>query len=69
VIRVALLCVALSGCTVIDHIQILPVVNPQTYDPSCCIAYWELSRSTTGSIEVQKGARSWSISSKFHSTF
>jgi hypothetical protein len=66
-IRVALLALALSGCA--DGIVVLPVINPATYDASCCVAYWEMGKSTSGSLEVQKTAKAWSISTKLHLQF
>jgi len=65
-IRLAL-CLLLGGCT--TGVVVLPVVNPTTDDTSCCVAYWQLSKSTAGSLEVQKSATSWSISSKLHIKF
>jgi len=64
-IRIALLCLLLSGCGVI----VLPVANQMTNQLSCCEAYWRLSNSTSGSIEFQKSVTTWSIVSKFHHTF
>lgn len=64
-IRIAL-CLLLGGCV---PIVVLPVVNPTTYDASCCIAYWALNKSTSGSVEVQKSATSWSVNSKLHLKF
>jgi hypothetical protein len=49
----AALCLLLSGCTVVEHVQVLPVVNPRTLAVSCCIAYVEVGPTTKGSIEVQ----------------
>jgi len=66
-IRAALLALALSGCA--DRVIVLPVINPTTYDASCCVAYWEISKSTAGSLEVQKSATSWSVSTKLHFKF
>ncbi len=54
------------GCV---QVVVLPVVNPTTYDASCCVAYVELNRSTTGSLEMQKTAKTWSISTKLHFQF
>jgi hypothetical protein len=65
-IRIAL-CLLLGGCT--TGVVVLPVVNPTTYDASCCIAYWALSKSTSGSLEVQKSATTWSVNSKLHIKF
>jgi hypothetical protein len=68
-IRAALaLALSLSGCTAIEHIQVLPTID-QGFNIGCCIAYWELSRSTSGSIEVQRAPAAWSISAKLHSKF
>jgi len=62
-----ILCLLLGGCT--TGVVVLPVVSPVTEDTSCCVAYWKLSKSTAGSLEVQKSATSWSISSKLHVKF
>ena len=67
-IRAALAALALSGCA-FEHVQVLPVINPTTYDATCCIAYVEFNRSTAGSLEVQKSATSWSVSTKLHFAF
>ncbi|WP_070108608.1 hypothetical protein [Burkholderia plantarii] len=40
----------LSGCTAIEHVQVLPVVNPNSYDVSCCVAYTEIPPSTRLSL-------------------
>lgn len=61
----AALCLLLSGCGVV----VVPVINPTTYDASCCVAYWALNKSTSGSLEVQKSATSWSVNSKLHLKF
>jgi hypothetical protein len=68
-IRAAVAALALSGCTVVEHVQVVPVINPTTYDASCCVAYVEINRSTTGSLEVQKSATRWSVSTKLHLKF
>ena len=68
-IRVALAALLLGGCTVIEHVQVLPTVNPNTYDVSCCIVYWELSKSTSGSLEMQKSPTTWSVSAKVRTKF
>jgi hypothetical protein len=68
-IRAALAALALSGCTIVEHVQLLPVVNPTTDDASCCVAFFELSRSTSGSIEVHKSPVAWSVSAKVHHQF
>ena len=51
----ALLAALLASCTVIEHVQVLPIVNPSTYDVSCCIAYAEIPPSTHFSVTVKKG--------------
>jgi hypothetical protein len=68
-IRAAVAALALSGCSVVEHVQVLPVINPTTYDVSCCVAYVELNRSTSGSLEVQKSAANWSVSTKLRFKF
>lgn len=42
----------LSGCTVVEHVQVLPVINPNTYDVSCCVAYAEIPPGTQLSLSV-----------------
>jgi hypothetical protein len=53
----------LSGC-----VQVLPTVD-QSFDVGCCIALVEISKSTNGSIEVQKSPTTWSVSAKVHHKF
>lgn len=65
-IRIAL-CLLLGGCS--TGVVILPVVNPATDDASCCVAYWALNKSTSGSLEVQKSDTAWSVNSKLHIKF
>lgn len=60
-IRAALAALTLSGCTVIEHVQVLPVVNPDTLDVSCCVAYAEIPPSTRVSVTVKKNNTSFSI--------
>ncbi|QNB13417.1 hypothetical protein G5S35_17440 [Paraburkholderia tropica] len=60
-IRAALAALALSGCTVIEHVQVLPTINPDTYDVSCCVAYAEIPPSTRLSVTVKKSTTSFSI--------
>lgn len=50
-IRLALACAALAGCT---HVQVLPTINPTTDDVSCCVAYAEIPPSTRLSLSVTK---------------
>jgi hypothetical protein len=57
------LCLWLCGC-----VQVLPTVD-QSLGVGCCIALVELSKSTNGSIEVQKNAATWSISAKVNTKF
>jgi hypothetical protein len=61
-IRIAL-CLLLGGC-----VQVFPTVD-QSLNVGCCIAYVELSKSTSSSIEVQKSPTNWSVSAKVHSKF
>ncbi|PXW23426.1 hypothetical protein [Paraburkholderia caballeronis] len=44
--------VALAGCTVIEHVQVLPIINPNTYDVSCCVAYAEIPPSTQLNLSI-----------------
>lgn len=60
-IRAALLSMMLGGCTVIEHVQVLPNINPDTYDVSCCVAYAEIPPSTHLSLTVKKSTTSFSI--------
>ncbi|TDV39508.1 hypothetical protein C7405_101627 [Paraburkholderia caballeronis] len=48
----AVLVAALAGCTVVEHVQVLPVVNPNTYDVSCCVAYAEIPPSTQLNLSI-----------------
>jgi hypothetical protein len=61
-IRIAI-CLLLGGC-----VQMLPTVD-QSLNVGCCIAYVEFSKSTSGSIEVQKKPSTWSVSAKVHTKF
>lgn len=49
-----LLVASLAGCSAIEvtQLQLLPVVNPLTYDASCCVAYVEIPPSTQISFSV-----------------
>ncbi|MGF6937804.1 hypothetical protein OKW41_006966 [Paraburkholderia sp. UCT70] len=60
-IRSALAACALAGCTVLEHVQVLPIVNPNTYEISCCVAYAEIPPSTRASVTVKKSNTSFSI--------
>lgn len=51
----ALLAALLASCTVVEHVQVLPIVNPNTHDISCCVAYAEVPPSTRLSVTVKKG--------------
>ncbi len=48
----------LSGCA---HVQVVPVINPDTLDVSCCVAYAEIPPSPRVSATVtysdEKGAK------------
>lgn len=44
----------LSGCTLVQHVQVLPIVNTTTYDVNCCVVYAEIPPSTRASISVTK---------------
>lgn len=59
----------MAGCGIVDHVQVLPVINPTTYDASCCVAFFELGKGTNGSIEVQKTLAHLSLSAKVHHDF
>jgi len=65
VIRIAVLAagmVVLCGCTVIEHVQVLPIVNPNTYDVSCCVAYAEVPPSTRLSLQAtHSDLKGWSF--------
>lgn len=61
-IRLAPLALLLPGCVV------LPTVD-QSFNVGCCIALVAISKSTNGSIEVQKSPTTWSVSAKVHSKF
>lgn len=53
-IRAALLASVLTGCTVVEHVQVLPIINPNTDDVSCCVVYAEVPPSTRLSASVTK---------------
>lgn len=57
----AALCLLLGGCTVIEHVQVLPNINPTTYDVSCCAVYAEIPPSTRLSVTVKKSNTSFSV--------
>jgi hypothetical protein len=61
-IRIAL-CLLLGGC-----VQVLPTID-QSMNVGCCIALIELSKTTNGSIEVQKSPTTWSVSTKVRTKF
>ncbi|NIF80125.1 hypothetical protein F3J20_22485 [Paraburkholderia sp. Cy-641] len=50
----AFLVASLAGCTLIEHVQVLPILNPNTDDVSCCVAYAEILPSTRLSLSVSK---------------
>ncbi|MBN3813278.1 hypothetical protein [Paraburkholderia sp. Ac-20347] len=50
----ALLAALLTSCSIIEHVQVLPTVNPTTYDVSCCVVYAEIPPSTHLSITMKK---------------
>ncbi|WP_321904368.1 hypothetical protein [Paraburkholderia tropica] len=50
----ALLAAMLASCSIVEHVQVLPTVNPTTYDVSCCVAYAEIPPSTHLSLTVKK---------------
>jgi hypothetical protein len=68
-ILLALALLPMAGCAFVDHVQVLPVVNPTTYDASCCVAFFELGKRTDGSIEVQKTPTHLSVSAKVRQEF
>lgn len=40
-IRAALVCLLLPGCTLIEHVQVLPLVTDKTViAPECCVAVY-----------------------------
>jgi len=55
------LAAALAGCTIVEHVQVLPIVNPNTYDVSCCVAYAEIPPSTRLSVTVKKSGAGTSV--------
>ncbi|WP_322069985.1 hypothetical protein [Paraburkholderia bannensis] len=60
-IRAALAALALSGCALVEHVQVLPTINPDTHDVSCCVAYAEIPPSTRASVTVKKSNTSFSV--------
>lgn len=63
--RAALAALVLAGCT---NVQVLPTINPTTYDVSCCVAYAEIPSSTRLSVTVKKSNTSFSVkaSARWH---
>jgi hypothetical protein len=51
-IRLALLCLLLSGCA--TRVVVLPIVSPMTDQVSCCVAYAFVPPSTDLSVQVTK---------------
>jgi hypothetical protein len=61
VIRIALTALtalALAGCA---HVQVLPLINPDTHDISCCVVYAEIPPSTRLSVTVKQGSAGTSV--------
>jgi len=74
VIRIAQLCIVLVACAHVltGCVQILPTVssgNDLGAEVGCCIAYIAISKTTSGSIEVQKSPTHWAVSTKFRTKF
>lgn len=47
----------LSGCTLVQHVQVLPIVDFtdfSNYDVNCCVMYVEIPPSTRASLSVTK---------------
>jgi hypothetical protein len=53
-IRVAA-CLLLGGCTVVEHVQVMPTFDKQQ-EIGCCVIYAEPNPQTTLSVTVQKAA-------------
>ncbi len=45
----------LAGCSIVEHVQVMPIVSPDLADISCCVAYAEIPPSTRLSLSVSKG--------------
>jgi hypothetical protein len=45
---------SLAGCTVVEHVQVLPLFNTVTDEVSCCVAYAEIPPSTRLTVSVTK---------------
>lgn len=45
----------LAGCSIAEHVQVLPLINPDLADVSCCVVYAEIPPSTRLSLSVSKG--------------
>jgi hypothetical protein len=58
VIRAALAAAMLSGCTIVEHIQVVPFVDSSAQITGCCAAYVEIPPSTQLSASVQKTTKS-----------
>lgn len=56
----AALCLLLSGCTVVEHVQVLPTVS-STAELGCCVIAAEIPPSTDLSVTVTKPAENLQV--------
>lgn len=54
--------IAATLIALVTHMQILPIVNPNTYDVSCCVAYAEVPPSTRLSVQAtHSDLKGWAV--------
>jgi hypothetical protein len=59
-IRVALAALTLSGCTLMEHAQVLPTFSSES-GVGCCVLLVEPSRSTSFSLTLKKSTEGLSF--------
>ncbi len=59
-IRAALFALALSGCTFVEHTQVLPIID-RNNDVSCCAAYVEIPPDTRLTASVEKANEGFKV--------
>jgi hypothetical protein len=66
-IRLAL-CLLLGGCTVVEHVQVLPTISA-TEGIGCCVILAEPNPSTDFSLKITKPAQSLEVKAGAHFKF
>jgi hypothetical protein len=66
-IRLAL-CLLLGGCTVVEHVQVLPTLSA-TEGIGCCVILAEPSPSTNLSLTITKPAQGVEVKAGVHIKF